>query len=688
MERFKLNTAPCRENQYLIVNNLRVSIITNNIIRVEKSRDNKFVDLASQTVVNRDICEVEWQYYIDKNKIKIVTKKHTFVICTNTLNVYVDGIKAKKGGKDNLKGTVRTLDGKAGPVRLGNGIFSKNGVTLFDDSKTLLLNEDGTIKQREKGCKDLYVFAFGKDYYSGLNEFFSLTGFPPIMPKYVFGNWWSRYHEYSDIEYLQLMDKFKNNHVPFTVATIDMDWHLVKDVPKDAAISHNIQGRGWTGYTFNTKLFPNYKEFFKKLKKDNLHITMNLHPKDGVRYFETQYIDMAQANGIDPKSKKPVEFDLTNQKFLSSYFDILHHPYEEDGVDFWWIDWQQGTKSKMKGLDPLWLLNHYHTLDINRNSNCGLILSRYAGVGSHRYPLGFSGDTFVTWQALNFQPYFTANASNVGYTWWSHDIGGHMCNKGDEEIYLRWIQLGTFSPINRLHSTKNNISKEPWNYPKVRDKAIKYLQLRHQLIPYLYTACIKTNKEGFPLVQPLYYKYDTPIAYKKKYRNQYLFGSEMLVCPVTKKGDENGTVLKEIWLPKGNWIDFTTNKYYEGDKELKISCPLEYIPVFVKEGGIVPMIHDYKTNDVSYKELDILISIGNNKFELFDDKGSLIIEQKLDKDAEISITPKNDIDIQKMNIKIIGIKSCTILYNEKAFNTNEISIEQLPAKLIIQNIER
>ena len=687
MNRFKFKAAPCKEDQVLLADNLRISIITNNIIRIEKSLNKHFVDLASQTVVNRDFCNVEWRSENNSKNITIYTSNHSFVISKKSLKVVVDGVKAKIGGKDNLKGTVRTLDCTFGPVRLGNGIFSKKGVTLFDDSNTLLIKEDGTITQREKDTKDLYVFAFSKDFYLGLREFFSLTGYPPIMPKYVFGNWWSRYHAYTDKEYLDLMDKFKNNNVPITVATIDMDWHLVDDVPNDVNYANKGQGKGWTGYTFNRKLFPDYKGFFKKLKQENLHITMNLHPKDGVRYFEAQYDDMAKANGIDPNTKKTVEFDLTDPKFLTSYFDILHHPYEEDGVDFWWIDWQQGKKSSIKGLDPLWLLNHYHTLDNNRNGNPGLILSRYAGIGSHRYPLGFSGDTFVRWSALNFQPYFTVNASNVGYTWWSHDIGGHMGNRGDNEIYLRWLQFGVFSPINRLHSTNRGISKEPWNYPLVCDKAINYLQLRHRLIPYLYTACIDTNKKGIPLMQPLYYKYDDKLAYKKKYRNQYLFGTEMLVCPVTKKGDKNGVVKKKIWLPKGNWTDFITGDRYIGDKEYTITCPIDYIPVFIKEGGIVPMLNEGTVNDISYKELDLLVSVGNNSYELFDEKGSLIIEQQKDYDTIITLRPKDEIDIKKINIKLVGVKSAEIIYKDTVINSNEFTIDELPAKIEIKKIE-
>ncbi len=129
---------------------------------------------------------------------------------------------------------------------------------------------------------------------------------------------------------------------------------------------------------------------------------------------------------------------------MNAYFDILHKPYEKDGVDFWWIDWQQGRKSDVNGLDPLNALNHYHYLDNAENGDIPLILSRYGGIGSHRYPLGFSGDTAISWKVFDFQPYFTANAANAAYTWWSHDIGGHHMGYRDDDLYIRWLQFGVF----------------------------------------------------------------------------------------------------------------------------------------------------------------------------------------------------------------------------------------------------
>ena len=142
---------------------------------------------------------------------------------------------------------------------------------------------------------------------------------------------------------------------------------------------------------------------------------------------------------------------MCSSDLRQSYFEDIHHPLETEGVDFWWLDWQQDRYFDTEGYDVLKALNHYHYLDNEtRHPGEGLILSRYAGPGSQRYPIGFSGDTWISWESLKFQPYFTATASNIGYTWWSHDIGGHMIGNYDPELQTRWLQYGVFSPINQI----------------------------------------------------------------------------------------------------------------------------------------------------------------------------------------------------------------------------------------------
>ncbi len=652
MKRFFVDSASENPDQTLVFENVKISVLSDRILRVQRVDSKQFVDLASQMVVCRDFASPHFEHKLIDRTVFVKTATNMYDINLDSLNVLVDGKKIKNTRQDNLKGTARTLDGAIGRVPLKKGLFAKSGVVEIDDSKTFLLCEDGMLEKRETGSVDKYIFAFGNDFLGGLKEFYGLCGFQPKLEKFALGNWWSRYYAYTQEEYLSLMDEFSGRNIPLTVATVDMDWHLVKDVPKDIPSSNPVWIKGWTGYTVDKKLFPDHKAFLQGLRDRNLKTTFNLHPADGVRYYEEQYHDMAVANGIDPSSKRRVEFNLTDPTFLDSYFKILHHPYESDGVDFWWIDWQQGKSSKMPGLDPLWLCNHYHFLDNSRDGKNGLILSRYAGVGSHRYPLGFSGDTIVTYEALKFQPYFTATASNVGYTWWSHDIGGHMFSRGKEELYLRWLQYGVFSPIMRLHSTNNSIGKEPWLYPSVYDDAVKMLQLRHKMLPYIYSANVKTHTDGVPLVSPVYYYFDDSRAYAKKYRNQYMFGSQMLVCPVTAKST-NGVVDKKIWLPDGMWFDFFNRTFVSGG-EFSRTCALSDVPVYLKSGAIVALLGSAESNNTKFEDLDIIVVANqDNMVTVNDSEGSLDIALSIDdKMAKVVITNHDMPDLTSLNLSL------------------------------------
>ena len=452
-----------------------------------------------------------------------------------------------------------------------------------------------------------------------LQDFYRLCGKTPLLPRYTFGNWWSRYHKYTETEYKELVERFEKEEVPFSVAVVDMDWHLVEDVPP-------VYGSGWTGYTWNKKFFPNPPEFMDWLHKHGYKITLNVHPADGVRAYEEAYPRVAEKMGIDPASKEPVLFDMTDPKFIETYFEELHHPMEEEGVDFWWLDWQQGTVTKVPGLDPLWMLNHYHYLDSKWKGKRALTFSRYAGPGSHRYPVGFSGDTVITWESLKFQPYFTANASNIGFGWWSHDIGGHMLGYRDDELTARWVQLGVFSPMNRLHSTDNPFNgKEPWKYNQIVETVMKnFLKLRHKLVPYLYTMNRRASRAGLPLVQPMYYlepereeTYEVP--------NNYYFGTEMMVSPITDKLDPvTGLAGAKTWIPQGIWYDFFNGRAYKGGRKVDLWRDIYEMPVLVREGSIIPLkdMEGYDNSIENPEKLEVLVYPGESgEFVLWEDGG-------------------------------------------------------------------
>ncbi len=542
----------------------------------------------------------------------------------------------------NLRGTASTLDECNGETPLGDGLCSIDGFALMDDSASPCFDDEGWFTPRMP-CTDVYFFGYGHDYTRCVQDYLRLTGAPAMLPAFALGNWWSRYYVYTSESYLALMDRFRQEDVPLSVGIVDMDWHLT------SGEDHSYQD-GWTGYTWNRDCFPDPADFIRQLHDRGLKTALNLHPAQGVRPWDDQYEAMCRALGRDPAEKKPVPFFCLDKEFLKAYFELLHFPYEEDGVDFWWMDWQQGTDYRAvaadsyreTGLDvitPLWMLNHMHFMAAGRNGGRAMIFSRFAGYGSQRYPIGFSGDTYITWESLRFQPYFTATASNVGYGWWSHDIGGHMGGVRDDELTARWVQLGVFSPIFRLHSTSSPfLGREPWNYnPRTQAVLSRCMRLRHRLFPYLYTMNHRAHAQLLPLVRPMYHTHpECPAAYQAK--NEYWFGSEMIVAPVTDPADETGLAPAKVFLPEGTWTDAYTGYVYRGNQQLTVWRALEEVPVFLKAGAIVPLQAHIPGSSAlgGAAQMDIVLAPGaSGRFDLYEDDGvSLAFRQ-----GRFAVTP-------------------------------------------------
>ena len=613
----------------------RFTVLTGHILRLEYDPEGIFEDRPSQTVVCRNLPVPEFSVRDDGKKLEIDTKNYHLIYYYsyekkfNANNLIIDaknnltnyGARWHFGDPprhNNLFGTARTLDKAEGSVPLSHGLMDRGGRSFFDDSETALFEPDGTFASRRPGTLDVYYVCCHDEYTETLKEFYTLAGPPPMLPRYALGNWWSRWYPYTEESYLSLFDRFQKEDYPFSMAVLDMDWHVTEVDPK--------YGKGWTGFTWDKTKFPDPKAFAEALHGKGAHLSLNLHPADGVQGCENAYETMANAMGIDPASDQPVVFDMTNPTFTKAYFEHLMHPLEKDGVDHWWIDWQQGRKCAVPGLDPLWLLNHHHYVDNCRDGKRGLILSRYCGLGGHRYPAGFSGDTVVSWKSLSFQAYFTATAANVGFCFWSHDIGGFMFGVRDPELFVRWLQLGVLSPFNRLHSHKNEFaSKEPWNYHPNYTAAIgTWLRLRHRLIPYLYSETYRQHKDLIPVIRPMYYDYPKDNrAYSQ--RNQYLFGSQLMVCPITAPADPiTGMGSVKAWIPEGVWTDFFTGKTYKGRRVTVLNRPIESCPVLAKAGAIVPTALYPKGDNGTENpaEAEILVFPGaDGTYTLFEDDG-------------------------------------------------------------------
>ena len=672
MDKYKLK----KEDNTLYFNKVRITIISERLIRLEYSNKFKFIDSKTQMVVDRDFPLVDFDTNINENYLEINTP-YLFIqtngeeFSPSSISISLKQVHSayyntwRYGEKiENLGGTARTLDRAAGEIPLDDGIFSKRGYAVIDDS-TSMLQTNNFVVPRKSGNKDLYFFGYGHDFLDGLKDFYKLCGKSPMIPRYALGNWWSRYYKYTSKSYLELMDRFEKEEVPFSVAVIDMDWHLVDIESK--------YGSGWTGYTWNKELFPSPKDFLDELHNRGLKVTVNDHPYEGIRAFEDNYDNIAKHMGIDAKTQKPVAFDASSKKYLDNLQMYILEPLENEGIDFWWIDWQQGSVSKVKGLDPLWILNHHRFKANEAKGNRALIFSRYAGVGSHRYPIGFSGDTVITWESLKFQPKFTSCASNIGYGWWSHDIGGHMKGVKDHELAARWTQYGVFSPIMRLHSSNGVFDgKEPWRFTKeIHDVMNDFLKLRHKLIPYIYTMAYKSFKDDIPLVRPMYYhNSENDEAYENE--NQYYFGSKMIVAPIVSKQNESLLMAStKVWLPEGNYYDLFNSRKYKGNRNLTMFRAIDSIPVLIKEGSIIPFTQE-KTADVNPKSLTLKCYCGaNDSFTLYEDDN---ISEKYKEGIKVETLVENSWDLKTLKInKAIG--NLSLIPETRDYNIIFVGVE-------------
>lgn len=627
----------------LTVGLARFTVLTSRLIRLELDPTATFEDRPSQTFWKRRLVTPMFNVQRTPQQLTLLTehlrlefdpRATAFTASSLSITQLANGITWRPGMEDwsNLGGTARTLDDAAGRIRLEQGLISRSGWAVVDDSKKLVFAADGWITPRSHPETDWYFFGYGHDYLAALADFTRLAGPMPHLPRWALGNWWSRYWAYSQDGLMGLVSEFQDHGVPLSVCIIDMDWHITRT---------GNSSIGWTGYTWNEELFPDHVGFLAWLHARGLKTSLNLHPAEGIHPHEAAYPAMAERLGVDAASKEPVGFDIANPQFSQAYFDLLHHPYEQEGVDFWWIDWQQGGQTKLPGLDPLFWLNHLHWYDLARDGGKRpFIFSRWGGLGNHRYAIGFSGDSHSTWDSLAFQPYFTATAANVGYGWWSHDIGGHQRGTNDPELYLRWVQYGVFSPILRLHSTCNPwLERRPWGFnAEIEKHASAALRLRHRFIPYLYTASWVGSQTSRPPILPMYYHYpEQSAAYECP--QQYLFGPDLIAAPFTSPHDpETGLSRQSIWLPEGNWYDFWSGQVYAGGWHV-IHGGLGDIPLFARAGSLIPLAEEALWNQPGNPaRLHLQAFTGaNGRSDLYEDDG----ETQAYQGGAYTLTPLN-----------------------------------------------
>ena len=469
----------------------------------------------------------------------------------------------------NLFGTYRTLDQTDNPSldckqnkkdHCVYGLISKSGWATIEDHDSPVLDCNDWWSDADDAFYghasdiDIYLFAHGQNYYQAMNDFQLIAGKIPIHPRFAHGVWWTRWYNMLDIEVYEQIEEHEIHSLPLDVLILDMNWHTKND---------------WTGYTFDSNLYPDYADFMAHItQKYKLAVGANLHDADGINSWENLYqaaveaIDFSVSKDKNPATDPTIPFNICNRtQTLGALEDVILKDLEDNGMNFWWIDWQQGESGHGvpggKYNPTIWTDKMRCTNSKRQNLNSldpklfhkrGMVLARFGGLGNHRYQVGFSGDVkHLDWDDLAYQPYFSATASNVGYGFWSHDIEGPG---SDHELYTRWIQWGALSGIMRHHdrgmSSGNCMDPfptdqlnrcsivQPWKVPPKYFKSIRQALLtRVIMIPYIYTQTKWAHDTGISIIRPLYYDYPSlDDAYTSK--EQYMFGENIMVRPIVE----------------------------------------------------------------------------------------------------------------------------------------------------------
>ncbi len=611
---------------------MRFTVLTPQLIRIQYSRIEQFEDRATFAFVNRNLPvpafttrEENGYLYITTDALELRYRIGSTPSPTakngNSLNIHLNVAGRDVmwyPGKDdalNLKGTTRTLDQVTGDSNRGdleNGILSRDGWAVIDESPKTKRGDGSTTfafdesvdgipwvaEPIDKNAYDWYFFGYGHEYKKALGDFIKVAGRIPMPPLYIMGYWYSKYQQYTQQDFVDLVNEIQGNDIPIDVMIFDMDWH---------------RSDQWTGWSWDKNKIPNPTGLIRWMHNKNLKVSLNLHPADGVASWEDNYQTIRDDMGMTGTERVP--WTLEKPDFYKTMFKNIIRVREKEGVDFWWLDWQQNlTNPRMEGLSETFWCNHvfYNDMKQNRPELRPVIYHRWGGMGSHRYPIGFSGDTHPAFSTLAYETYFTATASNVGFGYWGHDLGGHNyapTKNNDPELYLRWMQFGVFTPIFRTHASNHSeLERRIWKYPNF-EQLRETVYLRYELMPYIYSAARTGYDTGVSMCRPLYYEWpEENNAYR--YEDEYYFGDDILVAPVVTPAADNGLAKRTVWLPEGWWYDVCRNRVVEGGIEQTDSYTQTEIPYFIKAGSIIVTNPAMKHLKEAPKQLVIKVAPG------------------------------------------------------------------------------
>ena len=590
----------------------RFTLLTERLIRLEYNPNGVFEDRPTGKVMYRKFPKVEYKKDESDMLLQIMTPYFTldyvkeknfaggkFTPSSNlriTLNQTDRIWYYKHPEARNFGGITYSLDNFSGNLKFEKGLYSTDGFAQIDDSNSLVIDEAGNFVERQDKGIDIYVFMYKKDFGLCLQDYYTLTGYPMLLPRYAFGTWWYKNEKYNINNLDLLLNKFIESGTPLSSIVFGNNWHLDKEP-----------------FSFDNDINDNYLRQLQN--KYNVKFGLPLDPSKKIMVGTNSYQSLT--NSIS-NLKGDYSFLPLNKDNINIYSKLGIQPLVNGGMDSFVIDY-----NNIKEKNSIALLNHYcYVLGSLSTNKRMVVFSRNHNIAVHRNTVIFTGRTKVNWNTLEVLPRYNSTASNNGISYIAHAIGGYYGGIENFELYIRYLQLGVFSPILMLASdTSKYYKREPWRWNESENTIIKkYLRLRNSLIPYLYTESYIYHKSGSPIIQPLYYKY--PKIYDEPlYKNQYFFGSRMLVCPITKKKNTiMNRVVQRMFIPEGIWYELESGKKYVGNKYYMSFYKDEDYPVFCKEGSIIPMSLDNNTNLPVNMEV-VIVPGSDGEYQLYEDDG-------------------------------------------------------------------
>ena len=481
-----------------------------------------------------------------------------------------------------------------------------------------------------------YYFFYGPEMSKVVKAYTNLTGTPELPPLWALGYHQSKWSYFPESNVKALAKKFRDLKIPCDALYLDIDYM-----------------DGFRCFTWDKKKFPDPKRMIAELNEDGFKTVVMIDPgikidKDYSVYQEAMENDYFCKRGDGPYMRGKVwpgecHFpDFTNPKVREWWAGLYKEFMSELGVHAVWNDMNEPAvmevPSKTAALDTR------HNYDGNRCTHrkahniYGMqmvratyegikkyvypkrpfVITRAAYAGTQRYSSTWTGDNVATWEHLWIANVQVQRMCMSGMSFVGSDIGG-FAEQPNGELFARWIQLGIFHPFCRVHSSGDHGDQEPWSFDSdVTDIVRKFIELRYQLLPYLYTMFWKYSNQGIPMIQPLVH-YDQEDAQTHFRTDEFIFGEQILVCPVQEPNAQG----RRMYVPRGKWYNYWNDEVVEGGKEKWVDADIDIIPLFVKEGAIIPKfpVQQY-VGELEIKELDLEVyfRMGTESSTVYEDE--------------------------------------------------------------------